>query len=428
MNFSLETTDLENTFVNFAINDEKPKSKSTPSITNGISDEWIDVLIPDHKTSGILQLILDEIADLDIKPNYRDIFNFAKFTPLGSIKVIILSQEPHATDSHAHGLAFSSQMTESTEVLNAIYEELLKTGIIQNKPVTNNLISWAAQGVLLLNTSLTVLANKPGSHTKLWEPYMNILLESLAQKLSKTLIIAESSEKIRYIFKNHYVVLMSTPLDFKNYDIALGQNKINWNPDANTWVEVYTDGSSYPNTTGPAVESGYSAIFTAGKLAHLKIFGRTTNEAPYYSNNIRAEGTALLRALQRTSTLPVGERLVLHIVTDCEFWIKMIKEYIPNWIKKGGMEALKNYKNPDLTEDIWKTYCGLQKSGTFITISHVYSHDKKKGSKHPQFSSVYRQFVFNKLVDALANHARKTLKNGQYGEMYTLLEFNGEKY
>lgn len=422
------------------------KSIKIPPIIDGISPGWWSILTPDTNTSEILQMALNSIIKINIKPIHRDVFNFARFTPPNNIKVLILGQDPYDTVIHAHGLAFSSQHVDTPKSLGNIFKALKYSGFISETPKTNNLLNWAAQGVLLLNTALTVLANEPESHLKLWQPYMNILLRNislhaLANNTKLVVILwGKKAQAFAGHFSDHHILTYKHPspmagdftecpnfVECNNILVRDGQSPINWNPDYNTFVELYTDGSSYPNLTGPDVQSGYSVIFTWGTLSHLKICGKTTNDAPYYSNNIRAEGTALLKALTKVHSISAENRRVLHIVTDCEFWITMLKEYIPKWMQIGE-SYVDTHKNPDLVKAIWKLYCEIQESGTFITISHVYSHDKKGGSKTPRYSTEYTRFFYNKLADSLANYSRLKFSNGQTSEFTQPMEYNGIQF
>ncbi len=224
-------------------------------------------------------------------------------------------------------------------------------------------------------------------------------------------------------------------LECNQFLLSIGQQPIVWDPDYPIHCEVYTDGSSYPNNTGPDVASGYAGIFSAGAYKTLKIYGRTENKSPYYSNNIRAEGTAILKAMERVLQLQPFNRQLLHVISDCEFWIKMITTWIPDWIKKSGIATILEYeknphshKNPDIVCQIWKAKMKLEETGTLIVFSHVYSHDKKKGSKTDKSSTEYIRYIHNKLADVLANHVRQKLENGQYGEMITPLEIEGFKF
>jgi uracil-DNA glycosylase len=436
--------------VKFTENEKKSPNVIPPVIQN-ITPEWWKLLTPDTNTSEQLQTILNGVSTMTIKPSHGDILNFARFTPLKELKVVILGQDPYDTENHAHGLAFSSQQPNTPKSLNNMFKALRQSGFLgsQEKPITNNLTGWAAQGVLLLNTALTVLPGMPESHLSLWEKYIQTLLVRIARfattTLKRKLVIilwgakakkfAPLFEAAHYILEYHHPSPLAGDFsgcpNFTDCNRILAESKqtpVNWNPDFASWVEVYTDGSSFPNTTGPNVQSGYSVIFTAGVHVGLKAYGKTPNVPPHYSNNIRAEGTALLTALTKVAGLPLENRRVFHIVTDCEFWINMIKEWIPAWIEKGGVEEFENHKNPDLVTKIWEHYTNLLDTGTNIILTHVYSHDKKKSSKAPQYSTEYRRFFYNKLADALANNARNKLQNSQYGETTDKLECGGEKF
>lgn len=453
---------------------KKVLQKYTPPVIAGIHQDWWNILIPNNEIGATLQSTLNKIAAIEIKPIHRDIFNFARFCDPKNIKVLILGQDPYDTECHAHGLAFSSQQPNTPKSLANIFKALAKSGLldkIKQKPLTNNLTGWAAQGVILLNTALTVLPDKPKSHLAEWQPYVIELCKSINRHVAsqgKRLIVilwgkeAERYEQYfaegpteqlkwswNYILKYHH----PSPLagDFSDCPnflecnallTGMNQTPIIWDPDYPSWCEVYTDGSSLPNTTGPEVASGYSALFTTGLYKHLKLYGRTENVAPFYSNNIRAEGTALIKAMERVAMMPAINRQTLHIVTDCEFWINMIRTWIPNWIEKFGIEIIDDYeinnpnhhKNPDLVKKLWQLYDGLQASGTYIVISHVYSHDQKikgksiKPSQTDKLGTEYSRYIYNKLVDALANHVRQKLQNGQYGEMMTEMSAEGFKF
>jgi len=128
-----------------------------------------------------LKLFLhEEYQTKNIYPNLADIFNAFLLTPLTSVKVVLLGQDPYATPNTAHGLAFS--VNENSKIppsLKNIYKEIIAdTGsLISDK---GDLTSWAKQGVLLLNTILTVEENKPRSHAKKgWETFTDNVLTEL---------------------------------------------------------------------------------------------------------------------------------------------------------------------------------------------------------------------------------------------------------
>lgn len=115
-----------------------------------------------------------------IYPDMYDIFNALKYTPYGKAKVLILGQDPYHEPGQAHGLAFSVKKgTEPPPSLKNIYKELSSdVGFIP--PEHGELTKWAEQGVLLLNTSLTVRRSQANSHRgKGWEIFTDRVIELL---------------------------------------------------------------------------------------------------------------------------------------------------------------------------------------------------------------------------------------------------------
>ena len=109
------------------------------------------------------------------------IFNAFTHTPFNNVKVVILGQDPYHNPGQAHGLSFSvpDKVAAPPSLVNIFKEINSDLGIAIHKP---NLEKWAEQGVLLLNASLTVEANKPMSHTKIgW----NLFTDSVISHISK---------------------------------------------------------------------------------------------------------------------------------------------------------------------------------------------------------------------------------------------------
>lgn len=149
-----------------------------------------------------------------IYPKSSDIFNAFKYTPLTSVKVVILGQDPYHGPNQAHGLCFSvlPGIKPPPSLVN-IYKELhADLGI---KPVTHGcLIPWAKQGVLLLNATLTVEQSKPGSHHgKGWEQFTDqviALLNAREKPLVFVLWGSHAQKKGEQIDDTKHVVLKAT--------------------------------------------------------------------------------------------------------------------------------------------------------------------------------------------------------------------------
>jgi uracil-DNA glycosylase len=117
-------------------------------------------------------------------PKSADVFNAFHHTPFENVKVVLLGQDPYHGQGQAHGLSFSVQKGVTVPPsLKNIYKEL-ETDIPGFKqPAHGNLIQWADQGVLLLNATLTVRAQQPGSHQgKGWEHFTNHVISELSAR------------------------------------------------------------------------------------------------------------------------------------------------------------------------------------------------------------------------------------------------------
>lgn len=142
-------------------------------------------LLADEKKQPYFQQILaflekEHAAGKTIYPPQKDIFNAIKLTPFADVRVVILGQDPYHGPNQAHGLAFSVRPgVPPPPSLQNIFLEL-KNDLGIPIPEHGCLEKWARQGILLLNTSLTVEAGKPQSHAKIgWEKFTDKVIECL---------------------------------------------------------------------------------------------------------------------------------------------------------------------------------------------------------------------------------------------------------
>lgn len=148
-----------------------------------IGNDWDKLLEGEFDKPYYLQLrsfLKAEYKSHTIYPDMYDIFNALKYTPYSKAKVLILGQDPYHEPGQAHGLAFSVKMgTEPPPSLKNIYKELsADVGFVP--PKHGELTKWAEQGVLLLNTSLTVRQSQANSHRgKGWEIFTDRVIELL---------------------------------------------------------------------------------------------------------------------------------------------------------------------------------------------------------------------------------------------------------
>jgi uracil-DNA glycosylase len=125
-----------------------------------------------------------------IFPKGSNIFAAFDKTPFDKVKVVILGQDPYHGTGQAHGLSFSVLENQSfPPSLRNIFKEL-KNDLNIPIPTTGNLSKWADQGVLLLNATLTVRANQPGSHQKKgWENFTDTVIRELSAKRSNIVFL-----------------------------------------------------------------------------------------------------------------------------------------------------------------------------------------------------------------------------------------------
>ena len=151
-----------------------------------------------------------------IYPKEEDIFTAFKVTPINEIKVVIVGQDPYHQPNQAHGLCFSVlKPVPPPPSLKNIYKNLLWNEKINfTKPDHGNLISWAKQGVFLLNASLTVEDSKPNSHAKCgWQRFTDHVIEVINQQCSNVVFLLwgkPAQEKAKSVNPNKHLILKTT--------------------------------------------------------------------------------------------------------------------------------------------------------------------------------------------------------------------------
>lgn len=155
----------------------------------------------------------EKAAGKEIYPPGPMIFNALNSTPLDQVKVVIIGQDPYHGPGQAHGLCFSVQpgVAIPPSLLN-IYKEL-KRDLNLDMPSHGYLQSWAEQGVLLLNTSLTVERGQAGSHANQgWQPFTDRVIEVVSQHQPHLVFLlwgAHAQSKKRLIDTQKHLALRS---------------------------------------------------------------------------------------------------------------------------------------------------------------------------------------------------------------------------
>lgn len=151
-----------------------------------ISNDWLQPLQKEFKKKYYMDLhrkVLEEYHHYQIFPPADDIFNAFHLTALKDVKVVIIGQDPYHGDGQAHGLCFSVKPeVDIPPSLVNIYKEL-HDDIGCEIPNHGYLVKWAKQGVLMLNTVLTVQAHRANSHRGIgWEEFTDAAIRALNEQ------------------------------------------------------------------------------------------------------------------------------------------------------------------------------------------------------------------------------------------------------
>lgn len=158
------------------------------------------------------QIVAQRAQGIKIYPEQADVFGAFEHSAFNDVKVVILGQDPYHGPGQAHGLAFSVQRgVKIPPSLVNIYKEL-ETDISDfTTPKHGNLIEWAQQGVLLLNTVLTVQQAKAHSHAKLgWQSFSDTIIEQINARNSGCVFIlwgGHARKKAKFIDQQKHLVL-----------------------------------------------------------------------------------------------------------------------------------------------------------------------------------------------------------------------------
>ena len=146
-----------------------------------------------------------------IYPSDADTFRALELTPLEKVRVVILGQDPYHGENQAQGLAFSVPADQKLPPsLRNIFKELAND-LGHGPPQKGDLTSWAKQGVLLLNTALTVEAGKAGSHHgKGWELFTDSILSLISEQRKNVVFVlwgAPAQKKTQLIDESRHLIL-----------------------------------------------------------------------------------------------------------------------------------------------------------------------------------------------------------------------------
>ena len=179
-----------------------------------IGNDWDSILTGEFDKEYYKELrkfLVSEYRTTTIDPDMHDIFNALKYTPYENVKVVILGQDPYHEPGQAHGLCFSVKkgVPKPPSLVNIFKELEADLGIAP--PSHGCLTDWAAQGVLLLNTVLTVRRGQANSHKgKGWEIFTDRVIELLNEREKPIVFIlwgANAKSKREIITNPNHIII-----------------------------------------------------------------------------------------------------------------------------------------------------------------------------------------------------------------------------
>ena len=213
-------------------------------------NDW-DIILGKEIEKVYFKQILKNVNELyqtkTIFPLKKDVFNAFRLS-YKDIKVVILGQDPYHGEGEAHGYAFSCLKTPIPPSLKNIYKELYQDLNIQKDMLDGNLLPWVKQGVMLLNTGLTVEKDKPNSHKDIgWHTFTDAVIEKLNEREKPVVFILwgnNAREKKKLITNPQHLIIESAhPSPFSanhgffgskpfsranDFLVKNGMSKINW--------------------------------------------------------------------------------------------------------------------------------------------------------------------------------------------------------
>ena len=187
-----------------------------------ITEKWDEILKEEYQKEyfiKLLKILQIEYRTKTVFPKKSEVFRALRLTDYDQIKIVILGQDPYHGEGEAEGLSFSvKDGIRKPPSLRNIFKEL-HNDLGYDEPKNGSLIKWAKEGVLLLNSMLTVQKNKPLSHKPLgWEQFTDEVIKKINEKETPVVFIlwgAYARSKKKYITNpNHYIIESAHPSPF----------------------------------------------------------------------------------------------------------------------------------------------------------------------------------------------------------------------
>ena len=190
-------------------------------------DELLNPLFKDEKYLKIREFLKQEYSERVIYPDMYDLYNCFRYTPLNGLKAVILGQDPYHEPNQAHGLCFSVKkgVTIPPSLVN-IYKEISDDLGIK-EPDCGDLKKWAKEGVLLLNTTLTVREHQANSHSKCgWAWFTDSVIKLISENTENTVFIlwgGNARSKVPLIDgAKHFILQCAHPSPLSAYNGFFG--------------------------------------------------------------------------------------------------------------------------------------------------------------------------------------------------------------
>lgn len=190
--------------------------------------EFINKLKQEKKFQLLIKKVKKEYETKSIYPKKEDIFRSLSFFDINETKVVIFGQDPYYQEGVADGLAFSTRSLKTPASLKNIFIEL-KNQFNNITINSNDLSHWAKQGILLMNTSLTVEKNKPNSHRDIgWNYFIKYIIEYINKNLFNVIFVlwGNNAKKLLKLIdiNKHHVLQSSHPSPLSAHQGFFGNN------------------------------------------------------------------------------------------------------------------------------------------------------------------------------------------------------------
>lgn len=171
-------------------------------------DEVLDDVFESSKFEQLMQRVFDEYKTKTVYPPQNKVFSAFKLTPYDKVRVVILGQDPYHGAGQAHGVSFSVMPNVACPPsLKNMYKEI-ENELGVKMSGSGCLVPWAKQGVFLLNSVLTVVANTPGSHKEIgWQWFTDQVIKKLSDR----------KEPIVFLLWGSYAISKRALIDTKKH-------------------------------------------------------------------------------------------------------------------------------------------------------------------------------------------------------------------